>query len=53
MVVDGYSLVAHAVRREKEAMIVVMGVTGSGKSSFISQVVGRDVGIGHDLGSRA
>lgn len=34
-------------------MIVVMGVTGSGKSSFISQLIGRDVGIGHDLGSCA
>jgi hypothetical protein len=29
-----------------------MGVTGSGKSTFISSLVGRDVGIGKGLKSR-
>ncbi|KAI1122848.1 P-loop containing nucleoside triphosphate hydrolase protein [Nemania abortiva] len=28
--------------------ILVVGVTGSGKSTFVSQATGRDVGIGHD-----
>lgn len=32
-------------------MIAVMGVTGAGKSTFISTLTERDVEIGHDLTS--
>ncbi|KAF3938634.1 hypothetical protein ABW19_dt0203643 [Dactylella cylindrospora] len=38
--------------REKEVLIAVMGMTGSGKTTFISKVTGRDdLKIGHDLTS--
>lgn len=33
-------------------LIAVCGMTGSGKSSFISKLVGKDIGIGHGLHSR-
>ena len=32
-------------------VVLVMGLTGVGKSSFISKVVGDDIGIGHELES--
>ncbi|KAF4450875.1 GTP binding domain protein [Fusarium austroafricanum] len=32
-----------------DILIAVMGVTGAGKSTFISQVTGQEVGIGHGL----
>lgn len=38
--------------RRSDILIAVMGITGSGKSSFNSKLVGTDVGIGHDLKSR-
>ncbi|KAJ8111812.1 hypothetical protein OPT61_g5685 [Boeremia exigua] len=31
--------------------ILVMGLTGAGKSTFISQITQQDIGIGHSLGS--
>ncbi|KOS46985.1 hypothetical protein ACN38_g1982 [Penicillium nordicum] len=31
--------------------VLVMGITGVGKSTFISKLVGKDTGIGHDLTS--
>lgn len=34
-----------------DAWIVVMGMTGVGKSTLISEVVGHDVGVGHELQS--
>ncbi|KAF5009926.1 hypothetical protein FDECE_3911 [Fusarium decemcellulare] len=34
-----------------DVVILVMGVTGVGKSSFISKLTGEDAGIGHDLTS--
>ncbi|KAF4470799.1 hypothetical protein FALBO_2295 [Fusarium albosuccineum] len=34
-----------------DVVILVMGVTGVGKSSFISRLTGEDAGIGHDLTS--
>ncbi|KAJ3574180.1 hypothetical protein NP233_g1925 [Leucocoprinus birnbaumii] len=37
--------------KENDTLIALMGPTGSGKSSFISKVAGRDIGVGHDLGS--
>lgn len=30
-------------------VIIVLGVTGSGKTTFISRILGQDVGIGHGL----
>ncbi|KXJ96522.1 P-loop containing nucleoside triphosphate hydrolase protein [Microdochium bolleyi] len=37
---------------EKDALVAVMGMTGSGKTTFISKVTGRnDLKIGHDLTS--
>ncbi|KAF9450905.1 hypothetical protein P691DRAFT_424967 [Macrolepiota fuliginosa MF-IS2] len=36
---------------EDDTIIALMGSTGTGKSSFISKAVGRDVGIGHGLQS--
>lgn len=35
----------------QEYSLVLMGLTGSGKSAFISSLVGRDIGIGRDLKS--
>ena len=35
----------------EDAYVAVMGVTGSGKSSFIKSVTGQDVPIGHGLSS--
>lgn len=32
-------------------VVMVMGITGVGKSTFISKLTGEDVGIGHDLAS--
>lgn len=38
--------------RENDTVIAVMGITGSGKSTFISKIVGGDVvPIGHTLKS--
>ncbi|RBR20217.1 hypothetical protein FVER53590_09924 [Fusarium verticillioides] len=34
-----------------DAVILVMGITGVGKSTFISKLTGEDAGIGHDLAS--
>lgn len=34
-----------------DVIIAVMGITGSGKTTFVSRCVGEDVGIGHDLHS--
>ncbi|KAF5586890.1 uncharacterized protein FSUBG_11989 [Fusarium subglutinans] len=34
-----------------DAVILVMGITGVGKSTFISKLTGEDAGIGHDLTS--
>ncbi len=34
-----------------DAVVLVMGITGSGKSTFISELVKEDVQIGHDLTS--
>jgi putative ribosome biogenesis GTPase RsgA len=31
--------------------VLVMGITGVGKSTFISKLVGEDTGIGHELTS--
>lgn len=31
--------------------VLVMGITGVGKSTFISKLIGDDAGIGHDLTS--
>ena len=38
--------------RENTMIIAVMGVTGSGKSSFISQLVSQDVDFSHGQESR-
>jgi hypothetical protein len=38
--------------KNEEVVIIVMGVTGAGKSSFISLLTDQAVGIGHDLESR-
>ena len=35
----------------QDIIIAVMGITGSGKTTFISRCMGEDVGIGHDLHS--
>lgn len=35
----------------RKILVAVFGQTGTGKSSFISKVAGRDVGVGHDLRS--
>ncbi|KAL9714078.1 hypothetical protein Ac2012v2_002386 [Leucoagaricus gongylophorus] len=35
--------------KESDTVIVLMGPTGSGKSSFISMVADTDQGVGHDL----
>jgi 50S ribosome-binding GTPase len=35
----------------KDIIIAVMGITGSGKTTFISRCMGEDVGIGHGLHS--
>ncbi len=34
-----------------DAVVLVMGITGSGKSTFISELVEEDVQVGHDLTS--
>ncbi|KAL4872762.1 hypothetical protein BDV12DRAFT_193106 [Aspergillus spectabilis] len=34
-----------------DMVVLVMGITGVGKSTFISKLIGEDVGIGHDLSS--
>ncbi|KAJ8120908.1 hypothetical protein ONZ43_g2509 [Nemania bipapillata] len=36
---------------ENDLWIVVMGVTGSGKTTFISRLLGRELVVGHDLES--
>lgn len=38
-------------KEKKEVVIVVMGVTGAGKSSFIKRVTGQDVFVDHGLNS--
>lgn len=35
----------------QDIFIAIMGITGSGKSTLISKLVGDQVVIGHDLGS--
>lgn len=35
---------------EREVIIAVMGMTGTGKSYLISQITGQDVVLGHGLG---
>ncbi|KXN84731.1 hypothetical protein AN958_12158 [Leucoagaricus sp. SymC.cos] len=37
--------------KQSDILIAMMGPTGAGKSSFISQALGKDMGIGHDLQS--
>ncbi|KAK0099505.1 hypothetical protein ONS96_008342 [Cadophora gregata f. sp. sojae] len=37
---------------QNDIVIAVMGVTGSGKSTFISKITGQNVGIGHSLTSQ-
>jgi GTPase Era involved in 16S rRNA processing len=32
-------------------VVLVVGITGVGKSTFISKLIGEDVGIGRDLTS--
>jgi len=45
---------AEPSRKPRKIFIAVMGVTGSGKSSFIATATGSDaVGIGHDFKSCA
>ncbi|KAL5336961.1 P-loop containing nucleoside triphosphate hydrolase protein [Aspergillus crustosus] len=34
-----------------DTVVLVMGITGVGKSTFISKLIGEDIGIGHDLTS--
>ena len=34
-----------------DTIIAVMGVTGAGKSTFISLLIEEEIGIGHDLQS--
>ncbi|KAL4886535.1 P-loop containing nucleoside triphosphate hydrolase protein [Aspergillus karnatakaensis] len=34
-----------------DMVVLVMGITGVGKSTFISKLIGEDIGIGHDLTS--
>jgi ABC-type lipoprotein export system ATPase subunit len=36
---------------ERRIYIALMGVTGSGKSSFVKTASGLDVGVGHELHS--
>ena len=36
---------------ESPTVIAVMGPTGTGKSTFISKLAGREINIGHDLSS--
>jgi polynucleotide 5'-kinase involved in rRNA processing len=38
-------------RTRRPSMILVLGGTGTGKSSFVATVSGKAVGIGHDLRS--
>lgn len=40
-----------SVPPHRPAMIAVMGPTGTGKSTFISKLAGRDMNIGHSLSS--
>ncbi|KAI1425979.1 P-loop containing nucleoside triphosphate hydrolase protein [Xylaria sp. FL1777] len=42
---------SHASAQAKVLRILVVGVTGSGKSTFIASASGRDVGIGHGADS--
>lgn len=35
--------------RPSDIFVAVMGMTGSGKSTFISLCTGEDVAVGHDL----
>ncbi|KAF9450925.1 hypothetical protein P691DRAFT_773578 [Macrolepiota fuliginosa MF-IS2] len=37
---------------EEDTIIALMGLTGTGKTSFLSTAVGEDKGIGHSLESR-
>jgi ABC-type uncharacterized transport system ATPase component len=39
------------LRSPNDRFIAVMGVTGAGKSTFISRCAGQDVTVGHDLTS--
>lgn len=39
------------VRRHRQGAIMLMGLTGSGKSSFIASLTGRNEGVGHSLNS--
>ncbi|RYP48019.1 hypothetical protein DL768_006010 [Monosporascus sp. mg162] len=55
MIQNGMKSVKSMIRKQwsyKDALIAVMGMTGSGKTTFISRVTGRtDLKIGHDLNS--
>ena len=40
-----------SVLPEPPALIAIMGPTGTGKSTFISKLAGREIQIGHNLSS--
>ncbi|KAI0975614.1 P-loop containing nucleoside triphosphate hydrolase protein [Xylaria arbuscula] len=42
---------SHASTRAKSLRILIVGVTGSGKSTLITSALGRDVGVGHGVES--
>lgn len=44
-----FSRVSNLTDRPSDVFIAVMGVTGSGKSSFVSMCSGKRVKIGHSL----
>ena len=47
-----YLLIMHRIPDVSAGVaVLVMGITGVGKSTFISKLIGGDAGIGHDLTS--
>lgn len=44
-----YCIANRWLRSSSDVVVLVMGLTGVGKSTFIEKVTGEDAGVGHSL----